>query len=120
MCNKLHKKDNYQKVIFQSYLQFQNYQPEVKNFISIFLLALWQNDTIKMYCSLVEHDIKCLKIVEDKIKTVELLKKMWYNLHVVLPIPGNRRRCSHGVRYNFFSRCCGWCSLPLHHQMVGQ
>ena len=25
-----------------------------------------------------------------------------------------------GIRYNFFSRCCGWCSLPLHHQMVRQ
>ena len=42
----------------------------------------------------------------------------WYNFNVVSPIPGNGRRCSDGSCDFLFSRRCGWCSLPLHHQMV--
>ena len=29
-------------------------------------------------------------------------------------------RCLHGLCHIFYSRCCGWCSLPLHHQMAWQ
>nr|DAU79473.1 MAG TPA: Prominin [Caudoviricetes sp.] len=25
-----------------------------------------------------------------------------------------------GLSDIFYCRCCGWCSLPLHHQMVGR
>lgn len=51
-------------------------------------------------------------------KAVAESKKLWYNLDAVLPTPGNGRRCRDGSYHYLFSRCCGWCSLPLHHQMV--
>ena len=25
-----------------------------------------------------------------------------------------------GIRFIFYSCCCGWCGLPLHHQMARQ
>ena len=53
-------------------------------------------------------------------KIVELSLNLWYNPPVVLPIPDNRRRCVNGSCHFFFNHCNGWCSLPLHHQMVRQ
>ena len=34
------------------------------------------------------------------------------------PIPVQKGGAHYGFSIIFYCRCCGWCSLPLHHQMV--
>ena len=48
------------------------------------------------------------------------IHKIRYNIGVVLPIPGNGRRCSYGNHCFFYYRCHGWCGQPPHQQMVRQ
>ena len=59
-------------------------------------------------------------IVPGKVfSSVPICSKAWYTNYVVQPIPGNGRRWSLYGNCNLFSCLLhGWCSLPLHHQMV--
>lgn len=47
-------------------------------------------------------------------------KNVCYNAPVVIPNPATERGCLHGNTNFNFSFCYGWCSLPLHLQMVRQ
>lgn len=43
-----------------------------------------------------------------------------YNLYVAAPRLVQKGGVLHGSICYIFSHCRGWCSLPLHYQMVGQ
>ena len=51
---------------------------------------------------------------------MEYSKTLWYNHFVVLPIPGNGRRCLDGSCYFLFCYCYGRRGLPLRLQMAWQ
>ena len=54
-------------------------------------------------------------------------KKKWIKLQRCVmintlppPIPAQRGGESCGINHFSYRCCCGWCNLPLHHQMVGR
>ena len=66
-----------------------------------------------------EHRIVTATIsIKNFEKKVQEHRIVCYNLCVAHRYPQQGGGVNSGVPYFFFYRCYGWCSLPLHHQMV--